>query len=163
MTNSMTNRQVLRSVVFSCLLIAASNLAFSDMAFGQAETTPTKRAGLVAYNQIRNELGGLPVGVVYIRGDFRKAGQPYLWPVLEPRPGEYNFSSIVAALDAADRLGVKLGLRIMTAHPHVARGHPEHPFFPEWIAFNEVRRDGKTGLVFSDGFDERKARDVRRS
>ena len=104
-------------------------------------------AGLVSYNRITTSLGDVPVSVVYLRGDYWEQGQPYLWPNLEPRPGVYNFSPFLTALDEAHRKGLKVGLRIMTAHPHVPPDHQVYPFFPEWIRYKSVTRKGKTGYA----------------
>ncbi len=99
--------------------------------------------GLVAQNQVVTEIGGFRVGAVYIRGDFREAGRPFLWPRLEPEPGRYDFSSILDVLNRADSLGLKVGLRVITAHPFALRSHPDYPFFPSWIEYREVRRGNR--------------------
>ena len=104
-------------------------------------------AGLVAYNRIVTELGDIPISVVYLRGDFREAGRPFLWPSLEPAPGEYDFSAITDALDEAERLGLKLGFRIMTAHPWTPHDHPVYPFFPDWIPYKEKTRGDRTAYA----------------
>jgi hypothetical protein len=104
-------------------------------------------AGLVSYNRLTTRLGSLPVSVAYIRGDYRKEGRPYLWPNLEPEPGVYNFEPIVRALDRAYELGIKLGFRIMTAHPWVERENTEYPFFPEWIPFTRKTRGDRTAYA----------------
>ena len=115
----------------------------------ESSATPTKLtgAGLVAYNQVRSSLGDQPVTVIYLRGDFREAGRPYLWPALEPEPGRYDFTAFRRALDAAHASGLQVGFRIMTAHPWVERGHTVHPFFPDWIPYVEKTRGERTGFT----------------
>lgn len=126
-----------------CLTGLVAVVLFSSL---EAQDAPSRLegAGLVAYNRVVDRLDTLPVSVVYLRGDFRPRGRPFLWPALEPKPGEYNFRAILDALDRAEALGLKLGFRIMTAHPWVLRGHPEHPFFPDWIPYTAKTRGERT-------------------
>ncbi len=131
-----------------CLLLSWTGLIASPASsHAQTDSLRLDGAGLVSYNRIVTHLGNIPVSVAYIRGDFRQEGRPYLWPNLEPSPGEYNFDPIINALDDAKRKGVKLGFRIMTAHPWVDRKDPDNPFFPEWIPFKKKIRGDRTAFA----------------
>ena len=110
------------------------------------ESLRIDNAGLVAYNRVTDRLGDVPVSVVYLRGDLEQ-GRVYLWPRLEPEPGRYDFSPFLTALEEAERIGVKVGLRIMTAHPRVPRDDPDGSFFPDWIPYREVTRNGQTAVA----------------
>lgn len=113
----------------------------------QVDSLRLEEAGLVAYNRVVTQLGDIPVSVVYMRGDFRERGRPFLWPNLEPAPGQYDFSPIISSLDEAQRKGVKLGFRIVTAHPWTPRDHPDYPFFPSWIPYNERTRGDRVAYA----------------
>ncbi|MGA7304144.1 MAG: hypothetical protein WBW88_04690 [Rhodothermales bacterium] len=113
-------------------------------ASARADSLRLDGAGLVSQNRFVEQIGGIPVAVVYLRGDFREDGQSYLWPRLEPEEGVYDFSPIVDGLNKAQEMGLKLGFRIVTAHPFVTRDDTTYPFFPKWIPYKEVTRDGRT-------------------
>lgn len=117
-------------------------ILFASVLSLQAQGRPPEAGdvGLVSQNRLITQIGGMPVALVYLRGDFREDGRPFLWPRLEPKRGEYDFASIVDALDRAERLGLDVGLRIITAHPFALRDHKVYPFFPKWIAYREVRK-----------------------
>ncbi|HUF07937.1 MAG TPA: beta-galactosidase [Rhodothermales bacterium] len=126
------------------VLIALGLAAWQKPTDAQIDALRKNGMGLVSQNRVVNEIGGMPVSLVYLRGDFREGGRPYLWPKLEPKEGVYDFSSIINSLNAAQAAGLKVGIRIMTAHPFVLRGHPEYPFFPSWIRHREVKKGART-------------------
>ncbi len=113
------------------------------------ESLRIENAGLVAYNRTVTSLNHLPVSVVYYRGDWRENGKAFLWPKLEPQEGVYDFSSFLAVLDEAQALGVKVGIRIVTAHPFIGPDSSEDiQFFPSWIPFKTATSsDGRTGYA----------------
>ncbi|MFV1979922.1 MAG: hypothetical protein ACC655_02105 [Rhodothermia bacterium] len=137
----------MKQLVACILLTGAGLIAFPASSNAQADSLRLEGAGLVSYNRIVTHLGDIPVTVAYIRGDFRVEGRPYLWPNLEPAPGEYNFAPFIDALDEAERKGIKLGFRIITAHPWTPRKHPVYPFFPEWIPFKKKIRGDRTAYA----------------
>jgi hypothetical protein len=128
-------------------LAACILLGLAGVAAAQTDTGPIQNGGLVAYNRIVTHLGDMPISVVYFRGDFRKEGRPYLWPNLEPAPGEYDFNPIIQVLDQAHEKGLKLGFRIMTAHPWVQRDDTLAPFFPKWIPFTKKMRGERAAFA----------------
>ncbi|MEM6336566.1 MAG: beta-galactosidase [Bacteroidota bacterium] len=126
----------------ACLLLTGWAAAQAD------ESLRVDQGGLVTYNRIAPALGEVPVTVAYFRGDFRENGRAFLWPVLEPAPGEYDFSSFLDVLDEAEAQGIKVGIRLMTAHPFVGPNHPTlPPFFPPWIKSVAVERNGRTAFA----------------
>lgn len=143
-------------VWLSALVVAVSALSCT----AQDDRSLPSGMGLVAQNQFVTEIGGLPVGAVYLRGDFREPGRPFLWPRLEPEPGRYDFSSILDVLHRADSLGLKVGIRVITAHPFALRTNPDYPFFPSWIAYREVRRGNRVAQA-PKWEDPRVQRDIR--
>lgn len=136
----LTLKRTFVGFVLLCLL----GVIGAERALAQIDSLRSYGAGLVSQNRFVTQIGGIPVSVVYLRGDFREDGQPYLWPRLEPEEGLYDFSPIVEGLDRAQEMGLKLGFRIVTAHPFVTRDDTTFPFFPKWIPYKEVTRDGRT-------------------
>lgn len=126
-----------------CLMLYTSVWAQVD------ETLRIDGAGLVAYNRVVNSLNNLPVSVVYYRGDWRENGKAFLWPRLEPQEGVYDFSSILAVLDEAQAKGVRVGLRIGTAHPFIGPDSPaDIQFYPAWIPVKTAQSsDNRTGYA----------------
>ena len=108
-----------------------------------------QESGLVTYNRILNHLGPVPVSVCYFRADFdrgpgyQQPGQHQLWEHLEPRLGVYNFSVFTDALDHAERAGLKMGFRVVTAlHPRTRLG------WPNWIRIKPIRNSrGELGRL----------------
>ena len=62
--------------------------------------------------------GYLPTTVAYCR---------WFWNILEPQPGQYNFTVIEKALETCQQRGQTLALRLM------AFGWPNQPQAPQWV------------------------------